>query len=121
MYRFANDISPYAEIGPGLFLPHPTDVTIGASASIGKNVTIYNGVTIVGIETPHMPRLGDHVTVYSGAKIIKAVHIGDNAVIGALTLCNKDVPPNNVMYGIPPNVTIKPYEGPITETEPPIR
>ena len=121
MYRFANDISPYAEIGPGLFLPHPVDVTIGASATIGKNATIYNGVTIVGIEIPHLPRLGDNVTVYTGAKIIKSVEIGDNSVIGALTLCNKDVPPNSIMYGIPPNVTIRPNDGPSTETEPPIR
>ncbi len=120
-YRFANDISPYATIGPGLFLPHPTDVVIGASATIGENATIYNGVTIVGIEMPHLPRLGDNVTVYTGAKIIKSVQIGDNSVIGALTLCNKDVPPNSIMYGIPPNVTVRPNNGPPTETEPPIR
>jgi len=108
MYRFANDISPYAHIGPGLFLPHPVDVTIGASAVIGRNATIYNGVTIVGIETPQLPHLGDNVTVYTGAKIIKGVTIGDNSVIGALTLCNKDVPSHSIMYGIPPNVTITP-------------
>jgi len=120
MYRFANDISPYATIGPGLFLPHPTDVTIGASATIGENATIYNGVTIVGIEIPHLPRLGDNVTVYTGAKIIKSVEIGDNSVIGALSLCNKNVPPNSTMYGIPPHVTIKPNNGPPTENESPI-
>src|SRR3989338_8710912 len=74
MYRFANDISPYADIGPGLCLP----------------------------------QLGDNVTVHTGAKVIKPIRIGDNSVIGALALCNKDVPPNSVMYGIPPNVTIKP-------------
>lgn len=120
-YRFANDISPYAEIGPGLFLPHPTDVTIGASAAIGKNATIYNGVTIVGIGGAGLPRLGDHVTVYTGAKIIKDVTIGDNSVVGALTLCNKDVPADSIMYGIPPNVTIRPNDQEPTETEPPIR
>lgn len=109
-YRFANDISPYADIGPGLFLPHPVDVTIGASAVIGENATIYNGVTIVGVDTPRLPQLGDNVIIYTGAKIIKPVQIGNNSVIGALSLCNKDVPPDSVMYGIPPNVTIKPRE-----------
>lgn len=109
-YRFANDISPYADIGPGLFLPHPVDVTIGASAVIGENATIYNGVTIVGVDTPRLPQLGDNVIVYTGAKIIKPVQIGSNSIIGALSLCNKDVPPDSVMYGIPPNVTIKPRE-----------
>lgn len=108
-YRFANDISPYADIGPGLWLPHPYDVTIGASAKIGIGAEIYNGVTIVGL-TGHkgVPRLGDNVTVYTGAKIIKPISIGDNSIIGALALVNKDVPADSVMYGIPPNVTIKP-------------
>ena len=107
-YRFANDISPYADIGPGLLLPHFINVTVGASAKIGKNVTLLNGVTVAGTETPHLPELGDNVTVYTGAKIIKPIRIGDNCIIGALSLCNKDIPPNSIMYGIPPNVTIKP-------------
>ena len=110
-YRFANSISEYANIGPGLFLPHPTDVTIGSAVTIGKNVTIYNGVTLGSKHfggDAGMPQLGDNVVVYTGAKLLGAIHIGDNSEIGALALCNKDVPPNNVMYGIPPNVTIKP-------------
>ena len=107
-YRFANDISPYAKIGPGLFLPHPVDVTIGANVQIGSGATILNGVTLVGAESPHLLRLGDNVAVYTGAKIIKPIQVGNNSVIGALALCNKDVPPDSVMYGIPPNVTIKP-------------
>lgn len=110
-YRFANDISPYADIGPGLLLPHPVDVTIGSTSVIGKNATIYNGVTLgskhVGGDAG-MPQLGENVTVYSGAKVIGAIRIGNNSQIGALSLCNKNVPSNSVMYGIPPNVTIKP-------------
>lgn len=107
-YRFANDISPYASIGPGLLLPHPADVTIGSSAKIGRRATIYNGVTVMGGDEPSLPHVGDNVIIYTGAKVIKPVRIGDNVTIGALSLCNKDVPANSVMYGIPPNVTIKP-------------
>lgn len=108
IYRFSNDISPYADIGPGLFLPHHIDVTIGAAVKIGANATIFNGVTLVGYEKPYLLRLGDNVTIYTGAKVIKPVQIGDNVVIGALSLCNKDIPTNSMMYGIPPNVTVKP-------------
>jgi serine O-acetyltransferase len=110
-YKFANDISEYAQIGPGLFLPHPIDVTIGSSCVIGSNATIYNGVTLgskrVGNDA-RMPHLGGNVIVYTGAKLIGPITIGDNVEIGALSLCAKDVPGNSVMYGIPPNVTIKP-------------
>ena len=86
-------------------------MTIGSAVTIGKNVTIYNGVTLGSKHfggDAGMPQLGDNVVVYTGAKLLGAIHIGDNSEIGALALCNKDVPPNNVMYGIPPNVTIKP-------------
>lgn len=108
-YRFANDISPYAEIGPGLRIAHPSDVNIGSSAKLGSNVTVFNGVTIVGLSGYRsLPRLGNNVIIYTGAKIIKPVTIGDNVVIGAMALCNKDIPANSMMYGIPPNVTIKP-------------
>lgn len=108
-YRFANDISPYANIGPGLYLPHPSDIVIGASAKIGSGANIFNGVTIIGLKTEHeRPEIGNNVSMYAGAKIIKPVRIGDNVVIGAMALCNKDIPANSVMYGIPPNVTVKP-------------
>jgi len=108
-YRFANDISPYADIGPGLFLPHPNDVIIGASAKIGKNACILNGVTLSGIKEQYQrPRLGDNVVIYTGAKVIKPVEIGDNCIIGAMSLCNENIPANSMVYGIPPNVTVKP-------------
>lgn len=109
-YRFANHISPDADIGPGFRLGHISDIAIGASAKIGKNVSIYNGVTIAGFSGTRLPKIGDNVTIYPGAKIIKPVTIGDNVIIGALSLCNKDIPSNSMMYGIPPNVTIKPLE-----------
>ena len=108
-YRFANDISPYANIGPGLRVAHTSDVNIGSSAKLGSNVTIFNGVTIVGISGYRdLPCIGSNVVIYTGAKIIKPITIGDNVVIGAMALCNKDVPADSVMYGIPPNVTVKP-------------
>ncbi len=110
-YRFANDISEYAVIGPGLFLPHPIDVTIGSSSKVGRNAVIYNGVTL-GVKNyggeAGMPELGDNVIVYTGAKLFGPISIGDDATIGALALCTKSVPAHSVMYGIPPNVTIKP-------------
>lgn len=114
-YRFANDISPYADIGPGLLLPHPVDVSIGGSVKIGKNATIRNGVSIEGLKTIGLPCLGDNVTIGTGAKIIGPVRIGDNATIGALTLCVKDVPSNSVLWSVPHNVTVPKKENSVGE------
>jgi len=109
-YRFANDISEYATIGPGLLIPHPVNINIGSASKLGSNVTLYNGTTLGSKRSgagAGMPHLGNNVIVYTGSKIIGEVHIGDNVEIGAMSLCLKDVPANSVMYGIPPNVTIK--------------
>jgi serine O-acetyltransferase len=42
------DISEYAEIGPGLFIPHIGNNVIVHSAIIGKHASIHQGVTIGG-------------------------------------------------------------------------
>lgn len=110
-YRFANDISEYASIGPGLLIPHPVNINIGSTSKLGGNVTLYNGTTLGSKRSGTsggMPQLGDRVIVYTGSKIIGDVRIGDDVEIGAMSLCLKDVPSNSVMYGIPPNVTVKP-------------
>ena len=119
-YRFSNDISDLADIGPGFFLPHPIDVTIGSRVVIGSNVTVYNGVTLgakgKGSARGGMPRVGNNVTIYTGAKIIGDITIGDGSEIGAGAVCVRDVPANSVMYGIPPNVTIRPNSELVNES-----
>src|SRR5260370_23636955 len=42
---FGIEIAPQCEVGSGLFLPHTTGTVIGA-VRIGRNVTIFQGVTL---------------------------------------------------------------------------
>ena len=42
------EIHPAAQIGSGLFIDHGMGVVIGETAEIGKNVTLYQGVTLGG-------------------------------------------------------------------------
>jgi len=108
MLKFGNDISFYAEIGPGLRIVHLSDIVVGGKVKVGKRVTLLNGVTLgtKGEDSSDMPVVGDGVYIGSGAKIIGPVNIGDNVVVGALTLCNENVPTDHVVYGIPPNQII---------------
>lgn len=109
-YWFGNDISFYADIGPGLRLVHLSDIVIGGNVTIGRNATILNGVTIGAKrrgENDDMPEIGDNVYIGSGAKLIGKIRIGANVTIGALSLCNRDVPDHAVAYGIPPNHVIR--------------
>lgn len=107
-YTFANDISYYAEIGPGLKINHTTDIVIGKGTIIGRGCSIYNGVTIGAkrFDKPdEKPLIGDDVTIGTGAKVLGKITVGNRAIIGALTLCTVSVPDGALAIGNP--VTIK--------------
>lgn len=89
------DISPGAEIGPGLLISHGHGLVIGGYARIGRDALLLHQVTI-GAPTQgrvqEMPTLGDGVFVGAGSMILGAVTVGDDAVIGAHAVVTRDVP-----------------------------
>ena len=104
------EIHPAAKLGPGLFIDHGMGVVIGETSEVGRNVTIYQGVSLAGTslkrEKRH-PTLGNNVVVGAGAKIIGGFTIGDNSRIGAGSVVVREVPPNSVVVGVPGRVTHK--------------
>lgn len=93
------EISSYSEIGRGFFIAHSNGIVIGKNVKIGNNVTLFHDVTL-GALTPFdgkecMPKINDNVTVYSGAKILGDIEVGDNCKIGANVLLFKSVLPNH--------------------------
>lgn len=99
------------EIGVGLFIYHPHDIVLGAGCKIGKNVIIYNGVTL-GVRTLEAidknkdvstlyPVIEDGVIIFPGSKIIGPVTIGKNSIVGANSVVNKSFPENSVIAGSP--------------------
>jgi len=88
------DIHPGATIGPGFFIDHGTGVVIGETTIIGKNVRLYQGVTLGALSLPRdagqklrdkkrHPTIEDNVIIYSNTTILggKTV-IGEGSVIG---------------------------------------
>lgn len=72
------DIHPGATIGEYFFIDHGTGVVVGETTTIGKNVKLYQGVTLGALSTrggqglrgmKRHPTIQDNVTVYSGASI----------------------------------------------------
>jgi maltose O-acetyltransferase len=57
-----------------------------------------------GIETAQSINIGNSVWIGMGAKILEGVSIGDNAVIAAGAVVNKDVAANTVVAGVPAKV-----------------
>lgn len=85
------DIHPGATIGESFFIDHATGVVIGETTIIKNNVSIYQGVTLGGIqvkkelaETKRHPTIEDNVVIYANATILGGdVVIGKNSIIGA--------------------------------------
>jgi len=101
------EIHPAARIGPGFFIDHGMGVVIGETSEIGRDVTLYQGVTLGGTgkeRGKRHPTLGNRVMVGVGAKILGAVNVGDGAKIGAGAVVLADVPANTTAVGVPAKV-----------------
>ncbi len=98
------EIHPGAAIGPGLFIDHGSGVVIGETSVLGRDVTLYQGVTLGGTGKDtgkRHPTLGDRVVVGSGAKILGPFTVGDDAKIGAGAVVLKEVPERCTVVGNP--------------------
>ena len=101
------DIHPGATIDESFTIDHGTGVVIGETCIIGKNVKIYQGVTlgaksfpvdkdgnpIKGI--PRHPIVEDNVVIYAEATILGRITIGKGSVIGGNVCVTKTLPPDS--------------------------
>jgi serine O-acetyltransferase len=104
------EIHPGASIGPGFFIDHGMGVVIGETSEVGRDVTLYHGVTLGGVSLnkgKRHPTLGDRVVVGAGAKILGAITIGEGSRVGANAVVVKSVPPNSVVVGVPGQVVVR--------------
>jgi serine O-acetyltransferase len=98
------EIHPAAEIGNGFFIDHGMGVVIGETATIGNDVTLYQGVTLggTGFATgKRHPTVEDNVTIGSGAKLLGPITVGHGSKVGANSVVIHDVPPNTTVVGNP--------------------
>ena len=97
------EIHPQATIGENFVIDHGTNTVIGERTTIGKNCRVLNDVILgssldvsVEIEKRH-PVIKDNVEIYSGARILGNITIGDNCIIGTKCIIKKDIPDNSVV------------------------
>ncbi|MFW1859524.1 serine O-acetyltransferase EpsC [Acinetobacter defluvii] len=103
------DIHPGAQIDQGFFIDHGTGVVIGETCVIGKNVRIYQAVTLgakrfevddtgrLQKEYARHPIVEDNVVIYAGATILGRITIGEGAVIGGNVWITQSVPANSAV------------------------
>ncbi len=122
--RTGIDIHPGASIDESFFIDHGTGVVIGETATIGKNVTLYHGVTlgafnptarrdtggelVRGLANKRHPDIEDHVTIYAGATIIGGdTRIGHHSIIGGNVWLTHSVAPYSRVAMREPELVIR--------------
>ena len=100
------DIHPGADIDSPFFIDHGTGVVVGETTKIGKNVKLYQGVTLGALsvekslsQTKRHPTIEDDVIIYSQAVILGGnTVIGRNSIIGGNSWITQSVPANSIVY-----------------------
>jgi serine O-acetyltransferase len=117
------DIHPGASIGERFFVDHGTGVVIGETCRIGKNVRIYQGVTLGAKSFPlddkgvpikgvdRHPIVEDDVVIYAGATILGRIVIGKGSSIGGNVWLTHAVPPGSRVTQADPRETKFEYGG----------
>ena len=119
--RTGIDIHPGATIGEGFFIDHGTGVVIGETTVIGRNVKLYQGVTLGARSFPkdektgmlmkghkRHPNVEDNVVIYAGATILGGdTVIGHDSEIGGNVWLMESIPPHSRVYNKPPAPEIR--------------
>ena len=128
-HRTGIDIHPGAVIGPRFVIDHGTGVVIGETTRIGRNVRIYQGVTLGALNLPQNageqyrgekrhPDIEDDVIIYAGATILggKTV-IGARCVIGGSVWLTESVAPDTMVIMEKPQLVYKPAKNGLKKEE----
>ncbi len=99
------DIHPGAQIGGEFAIDHGTGVVVGETAVVGARVRLYQGVTLgAAVVSKAMqarkrhPTIGDDVVIYAGATILGGdTVIGSGSRIGGNVWLTRSVPPNSLV------------------------
>lgn len=87
-----------------LRMAHPYGIIISGDVILGKNVTVFQGVTIGSKRDGRnagTPTIEDDVCIFPNAVVIGRITIGAGAIIGPGAVVVNDVPPGVTMIGNP--------------------
>jgi serine O-acetyltransferase len=107
--RTGIDIHPGAGIGESFFIDHGTGVVIGETTVIGRNVKLYQGVTLGALSVKkeeggckRHPTIEDDVTIYANAAVLGGqTVIGRGSTIGGNVWITESAPPHTIIYNRP--------------------
>lgn len=107
--RAGIDLPWRTDVGPGLAIMHGWGLVVNGAARIGRNVTLFHGVTLGrrdriapdGTRETRSPVIEDEVWIGPHAVIVGGVTVGRGSRIAAGAFVTEDVPPRSVVVGNP--------------------
>jgi len=97
-----------AQIGQGLRIHHFGGIIVHSKAVVGEGCTLYHGVTLGDLGGwGGAPRIGNHVLIGAGAKVLGQVDVGDYCRIGANAVVLTSVPAGCTVVGVPAVVKVR--------------
>ena len=97
------DIHPAAQLSSPLFIDHGTGIVVGETTISGKNLKLYQGVTLGALSLKcgsklkgckRHPTIGENVVIYAGASLLGNISIGNNVTIGSNVFITENIPDN---------------------------
>jgi len=114
------DIHPGARIGASFFIDHATGVVIGETTRIGRNVKLYQNVTLGARSFPkdergrvikgrkRHPTIEDDVTIYSNATILGGqTVIGKGVTVSGNTFITESVSADSLVASEKPRLRVR--------------
>lgn len=95
------------EIGHSFYIGHfggiflNQEVVLGNNCNLAQNVTI--GISGIG-HRRGVPTIGDNVFIAANSIVAGKIQVGNDAMIGACSLVNSDVPAHTTVLGVPAQV-----------------
>jgi serine O-acetyltransferase len=111
--RAGMDLPVSLTVAPGLAITHGWGLVVAPGTVIGRNVTLFHGVTLGtrdriddagGRTNLGVPTIDDEVWIGPGACVLGPVHVGRGARIGAGAIVITDVPAGAVVVAAPARV-----------------
>src|SRR3989338_4013053 len=82
----------------------PELIEIGENSIIGYNATILAHEFKIDSWAKGKTVIGKNVLIGTNSTVLAGVTIGDNSIVSAMSLVNKDVPPKTMVGGVPAKV-----------------